>query len=146
MPQLAVIQPGASHPSDPDGHAGRGRPGDGDVDPQLERDLQTLATFIRVYCLHQHGDALKHIVHVKGHDVAKLTGGPLVLCPACADLLAHAFAKRSACPHHPKPACKHCPRHCYHPSYRARIREVMKFSGRHLVLSGRFDLLLHFLF
>jgi hypothetical protein len=46
----------------------------------------------------------------------------------------------------PKPMCKHCPSHCYRPSYRARIREVMKFSGRKMVLSGRLDFLLHLLF
>jgi hypothetical protein len=47
---------------------------------------------------------------------------------------------------HPKPACKHCPAHCYHPTYRARIREVMKFSGRKMLLGGRLDYLFHLLF
>jgi hypothetical protein len=46
----------------------------------------------------------------------------------------------------PKPMCKHCPNHCYHPTYRAKIREVMQFSGRKLLLGGRVDYLLHLLF
>ena len=54
--------------------------------------------------------------------------------------------KRSRCPLDPKPACKHCPVHCYHPTYRQNIREVMRYSGRRLVLSGRLDMLYHLLF
>jgi hypothetical protein len=46
----------------------------------------------------------------------------------------------------PKPACKHCPSHCYHPDYRKRIREVMRYSGRNMVLGGRLDYLYHLLF
>jgi len=47
---------------------------------------------------------------------------------------------------HPKPACKHCPSHCYHPTYRAKIRQVMKFSGKKMLLGGRLDYLIHLLF
>ena len=111
-----------------------------------EKDLITLATFIRLYCLHNHGEEVKHIVRLNTHDLPKMMGGSVVLCPSCANLLAHAFYKRSVCPFDPKPACKHCPRHCYHPSCRAQIREVMKFSGKRLLLSGRLDYLLHLLF
>jgi hypothetical protein len=46
----------------------------------------------------------------------------------------------------PKPACKHCPQHCYAPRYRDEIREVMRYSGRKLVMSGRVDYLVHLLF
>ena len=113
---------------------------------ELDRDLETLATFIRLYCLHNHGDEVKHVVRFGGSGAAGAPGQWTVLCPACAKLLAHAVYKRTRCPLHPKPACKHCPNHCYHPSYRAQIRDVMKFSGRHLVLHGRWDLLLHLLY
>jgi hypothetical protein len=114
---------------------------------KLQRDLETLATFIRVYCLHHHGQEVKHVVRYDdGAGSPDDSGQWTVLCPACAKLLAHALYKRTHCPLHPKPACKHCPSHCYHPSYRAQIREVMKFSGRHLVTHGRWDLLLHLLF
>ena len=118
----------------------------------LHRDLKILATFIRLYCLHRHPDEVRHLVHLpaRGPEEARqlraVLGGPLVLCPACARLVAHAFYKRSHCPLDPKPACKHCPAHCYHPDYRAQIREVMKFSGRYVVMHGRVDLLFHLLF
>ena len=111
-----------------------------------EKDLVTLATFIRLYCLHNHPEQIKHIVRLNTHDLPKLMGGTVVLCPGCAKLLAHAFYKRFVCPFDPKPACKHCTKHCYHPTCRAQIREVMKFSGRQLLLSGRLDYLLHLLF
>lgn len=112
----------------------------------LTRDLKTLARFIDIYCKHKHPDAEKESVSVPGFDLDRLAKPGLTLCADCRKLLAHAFVKRSHCPMHPKPACKHCPSHCYHPRYRAAIREVMKFSGRHLVLTGRIDYLAHLLF
>ena len=113
---------------------------------QLHRDLRTLALFIRVYCKHKHKDAPKQAVVMKTHDVEAITGRRVSLCTECTKLLMHSFVKRTSCPFDPKPACKHCPSHCYHPDYRRRIREVMKYSGRRLVLTGRVDYLYHLLF
>jgi hypothetical protein len=115
-------------------------------DPAIRKDLKTLALFIRVYCKHRHAEADKSPVALKTHDVTAIAGRELVLCESCGKLLAHAFVKRSHCPMDPKPACKHCPSHCYHPEYRAQIREVMRFSGRKMVLGGRLDYLFHLLF
>ena len=115
-------------------------------DVELGRDLRTLVLFIRVYCREKHREEVKRIVKLQTHDVQKIAGQLVVLCPCCTQLLAHALTKRSNCPMRPKPACKHCPCHCYRPNYRAQIRQVMKFSGRHLLLSGRLDYLLHLLF
>jgi hypothetical protein len=115
------------------------------MEKELARDLKTLARFVGVYCKYRHGQAAKGPVRLKTHDVEAIAGRPVLLCSSCAKLLAHAFVKRSNCPLDPKPACKHCPRHCYHPAYRQQIREVMKYSGRRLVLSGRLDYLLHLL-
>jgi hypothetical protein len=115
-------------------------------DAALLKDLRTLALFISIYCDRKHPDSTKEPAFLKTHDVQAIACRPIVLCDECRKLLAHAFVKRSHCPFDPKPACKHCPSHCYHPTYRAQIRQVMKFSGRHLVLSGRLDLLYHLLF
>lgn len=116
------------------------------ADTELKQDLRTLALFIRVYCREKHGEESKRVVHREDHDLRKLAGRPVALCPECAKLLAHSFYKRTNCPMQPKPACKRCPCHCYHPKYRARIREVMRFSSRRLVLDGRLDLLFHLVF
>ena len=83
---------------------------------------------------------------MKTHDVDAIARKPVVLCEECTKLLVHAFTKRTHCPMHPKPACKHCPSHCYHPTYRAKIRQVMKFSGKKMLLGGRLDYLFHLLF
>ena len=93
-----------------------------------EKDIKVLATFIGVYCREKHRSA-------KG-----------VLCAECDELLRYARMKREKCPLDPKPACKHCKIHCYGKSQRAKIREVMSYSGRRLLLRGRLDLLWHYFF
>ena len=113
---------------------------------EVDKDLRTLALFINLYCGCKHGDRQRAEVHLKSHDVRAVAGKTIVLCPECTKLITHAFVKRSHCPMHPKPMCKHCPSHCYHPTYRAQIREVMKFSGRKMLLGGRLDYLFHLLF
>ena len=113
---------------------------------ELEKDLRTLALFIDLYCRYRHAGAEKGPPDLKTHDAEAIAGRARLLCEDCRQVLAHAFVKRSHCPMDPKPACKHCPAHCYHPTYRARIREVMKFSGRKMLLGGRLDYLFHLLF
>jgi hypothetical protein len=117
-----------------------------ELDRHLRKDLRTLALFIRVYCRHRHAQADKKHVSLLTHDLQSICGRDVVLCADCAKLLTHAFVKRTHCPYDPKPACKHCPTHCYHPTYRAKIREVMRFSGRKMLLHGRLDYLFHLLF
>lgn len=112
----------------------------------VRRDLKTLARFIGMYCDGRHRDVPRQSVELKTHDVVGVYGKPLVLCEACRKLLTHAFVKRSHCPMDPKPMCKKCPDHCYAPVYREQIREVMRYSGRKLLLSGRVDYLVHLLF
>ena len=109
----------------------------------LRRDLRTLARFIDDYCKCTHRAAPRRPISLKAYDVQAIYGKPLRLCDDCGRLLVHAFVKRGRCPMNPKPACKRCPQHCYAPAYRARIREVMKVSGRRFVLRGRFDYLIH---
>jgi len=113
---------------------------------EINRDLKTIALFIQLYCKCRHAHAEKAKVELKTHDVNAIARREIVLCEECRKLLAHAFVKRSHCPMHPKPMCKHCPSHCYHPPYRAQIREVMKYSGKALLLRGRLDYLFHLLF
>ncbi|HBA87312.1 MAG TPA: nitrous oxide-stimulated promoter family protein [Geobacter sp.] len=92
------------------------------------KDIKVLATFIAVYCRGKHQSA-------KGE-----------LCPDCAELLRYATMKREKCPLDPKPSCKHCRVHCYGKAQRATIREVMAYSGKHLLLRGRLDLVWHYFF
>lgn len=112
----------------------------------IERDLKTLATFIGLYCKHSHRGSPREKVTLKTHDVTAIAGQEMHLCHECTKLLTHAFIKRSVCPMDPKPQCKHCPNHCYAPKYRDMIRQVMKTSGKRLLLTGRVHYLLHFLY
>ncbi len=110
-------------------------------------DLHLLIKFIEVYCQGHHSEQAEcDLSFLKYVDLKELTNKLPDLCPDCQKLLTHALVKRSTCPMDPKPTCKHCTKHCYHPHYRQQIREVMKYSGKKLVLRGRIDYLIHLLF
>jgi hypothetical protein len=94
--------------------------------PAIQRHASTVARFIEVYCRRKHRTA------------------PGRLCAECRDLLAYARDRLANCPLNPKPKCKDCPVHCYKPSYRAKIKEVMKFSGMYFVRRGRLDWLIRY--
>lgn len=104
------------------------------------KDLRLLARFIACWCHQQHDPAPRQSTETTGELPAHL------LCSECRELLSYAIARRRACPLDPKPACKDCPIHCYKPERRAEIRKIMRFSGRHLILRGRLDLLWHYFF
>ena len=115
-------------------------------DRHMRRDLKTLASFVTMYCDKRHGDREKSPVILKAHDLSSLAGRTVCLCAECTKLLSHAIVKRVHCPLDPKPACKRCPKHCYAPKYRRTIQQVMRYSGREMLLSGRLDYLFHLLF
>jgi hypothetical protein len=85
------------------------------------RGLAVLRRFAEVYCRRHHG-----------------TAGS-ALCADCAQLVAYAQSRLLRCPYDPKPKCKNCPTHCYQPSMRARVKEIMKYSGMYYVRRGRLD-------
>jgi len=100
----------------------------GAVDPQaVDRDMEIIETFTKVYC--------------RCHHTGYSDGA---VCPECRDLLDYARARREKCPYDPKPKCKECPIHCYKPTYRERIRAVMRFSGMYFVKRGRLDWLVKY--
>ena len=109
------------------------------------KDLKVLLQFTAVYC---------RVKHVQDKSIvttgqAELQGLPLSRYPVCSDcreFLLYAFQRRLRCPLEEKPLCKHCPVHCYKPEYRQKVREIMRFSGRHLILRGRLDMLWHYFF
>jgi len=109
------------------------------------KDLKVLALFTAVYCKAKHGgEKLSPVPKEKGLEGLGIERFPL--CSECRDFLAYAFERRIRCPLDPKPSCKHCPVHCYRPGHREKVREIMRFSGKRLILWGRLDLLWHYLF
>jgi len=87
---------------------------------RIKRDKEVLVAFIGTYCRENHD-----------------TGGEL--CSDCNELLEYSLKRTDKCPLEPKPRCKNCHVHCYKPEMRAKIKEVMKFSGIYYMKRGRID-------
>jgi len=74
------------------------------------REEKTLKAMVALYCQAHHESA--------------------ELCPSCRELLAYAIRRLALCPFgEEKPACIHCPIHCYRPEPREAMRAVMRFTG-----------------
>jgi len=88
----------------------------------LARECQLVHAMVRCYCRGLHGQK---------------TG----LCPTCLELDAYADKRLEKCPFgDDKPACVHCPIHCYQATFRERMKEVMRYAGpkmlwRHPILA-----------
>lgn len=107
------------------------------------QDLKVLGLFIAVWCRAHHPGEPRV---PDGPVAALLAAEKHRLCADCHELLAYAMQRRILCPLDPKPTCKHCTIHCYRPGHREQIREIMRFSGKALILRGRLDLLWHYFF
>jgi len=89
---------------------------------RLRREKKTLGVMVRLYCRDHHGAATD-------------------LCGPCGALLAYAQQRVDRCVFAlDKPTCAKCPVHCYKPSMREEIREVMRYAGprmlsRHPILA-----------
>ena len=115
------------------------------LDKKDRKDLRVLVTFTAVYCRHHH-DAETDGVDIGSESCEPLATGQYQVCAECREFLSYAIARRINCPLDPKPVCKHCPVHCYKPDYRQQVKDIMRFSGKYLLLRGRLDLLWHYFF
>ena len=80
-----------------------------------QREKEMVSQMIALYCRKHHGGK----------------GG---LCPQCRALEEYARARSDKCPFmESKTFCSNCKVHCYKPQMRAKIREVMRFSGPRMV-------------
>ncbi len=115
------------------------------LDDKKNTDIKVLGNFISIFCRENHSLEAKVIFSIKDARLRQvLDDKDLALCLDCSKLLNHGITKLLLCPYDPKPMCKKCTTHCYAPSYRKKIREVMKFSGLYLVKHGRVDLMAHY--
>ena len=106
-----------------------------------KKDIRLLGKFTEVYCSGRHGDAARAMV-----PLPEGLGGRS-LCPECAAFLEYAVTKRIKCPlEAEKPTCKHCRIHCYDQPRREKVREIMGYAGRKLMMKGRLDYLWHYFF
>lgn len=106
-----------------------------------KKDIRLIGKFVEVYCAGKHRDAKRSPVTLP----AGL--GERSLCPECASFLEYAVTKRLKCPLEAgKPDCKHCRIHCYDRPRREKVREIMSYAGRRLMLRGRLDYVWHYFF
>ncbi|MCL2761246.1 MAG: nitrous oxide-stimulated promoter family protein [Desulfuromonadales bacterium] len=108
------------------------------------KDLNTLAKFIEIYCNSKHQNFNLKSVN-KADKLHIDLKSEYHLCPDCIELLNYSADKRIKCPLTPKPPCNKCNVRCYSDSYREKIREIMKYSGKKMILKGRFDYILRYL-
>jgi len=106
-------------------------------------DIKTLIKFVGIYCKENHNGE-KKTFHFKLLDIKEIEKKEVSLCPECTRLLTYGLTMRLRCPHEVKPMCKKCETQCYHGEYKAKIREVMKFSGMYMIKHGRVDMLYHY--
>ena len=109
------------------------------------KDFRVLAQFTAVFC-HVHHEGPRSPLPASDLTEQGLDLSRDPLCERCRDFLAYAIERRQRCPLDPKPSCKHCDIHCYRAGHREQVREIMRFSGKHLMLRGRIDLLWHYFF
>jgi hypothetical protein len=104
------------------------------VNENVDMDIKVLSMFIQIYCEKKHGSEKKF----QWEPSAKLSEKGLLLkphlCRDCIDLMDYSANRRKLCPLDPKPTCRNCEIHCYQGDYRDRIREVMRFSGKHFLV------------
>ena len=116
------------------------------LDSKKVKDITVLGEFISIFCRENHNLEKKETFVFKDERLSlAFDRKDLLLCEGCRKLLNHGIGKLLLCPYNPKPMCKKCETHCYAPSYRENIREVMKFSGMYLIKHGRIDLMLHYM-
>lgn len=108
---------------------------------QQKSDIKLIGKFVEVYCVGKHGDAVRSPFALP-EDL-----GQRKICTECADFMEYAVTKRIKCPlEAEKPSCKHCRIHCYAKEQRDKVREIMAYSGRKLMLRGRLDYVWHYFF
>ena len=111
------------------------------INRQQKSDIRLLGKFVQVYCAGKHGAIVREPFALPGGL------GQRSLCPDCADFLRYAVARRMKCPlEEEKPTCKRCRIHCYARPQREKVREIMGYAGRRLIMRGRLDYLFHYLF
>ncbi|MCI7444138.1 MAG: nitrous oxide-stimulated promoter family protein [Clostridium sp.] len=81
-----------------------------------ENEKKVVNLMIKIYC--------------KGHN-----HGREIPCSECKKLIEYAELRTNLCPFmENKTFCSNCKVHCYKPDMREKIKEVMKYSGRRMLL------------
>lgn len=97
------------------------------IENKREKEKRIISLMISLYCHKKHGTTNE-------------------LCDKCKALRDYAFMRSDKCPHmESKTFCSNCKTHCYKPSMRQSIREVMRFSGPRMIFYHPIILFKHIL-
>lgn len=92
---------------------------------KIEEEKKIVGLMIKIYC--------------KGHNHVK--NG---MCEDCQDLLSYSNKRVDLCPFMEiKTFCENCEIHCYKEDMRARIKEVMRYSGPRMIFYHPFLAISH---
>lgn len=93
---------------------------------RINKEKNTIESMIKIYCNKKHG-------RKKGE-----------LCDECNELLVYSHKRLDFCKFgEEKKFCSKCPIHCYKKDMKARIKDVMKFSGPRLLLHDPIAVIKH---
>lgn len=108
---------------------------------EMKKDIQLIGKFVEVYCSGKHPEMEKSSFMLPENT------GRRRICAECARFMSYAVERRLKCPlEAEKPSCKKCRIHCYAGEQRAKVKEIMAYSGRRLMMRGRVDYLWHYFF
>lgn len=106
---------------------------------QQKKDIRLIGKFVEVYC------SGKHEMVERNTFMLPAGLGQRMVCSECATFMEYAVSKRLKCPlEAEKPSCKHCRIHCYGKEQREKVRQIMAYSGRRLMMRGRLDYVWHY--
>ncbi len=95
---------------------------------RLMREEETIRVMIGIYCHGNHGTKSQ-------------------LCPDCVELMSYAKARLAKCPFKKaKTTCAKCPVHCYKPTMRDRVKDVMRYAGPRMTTRHPILALFHFIY
>lgn len=87
-----------------------------------KRENKLVEQMIKIYCNGNHRNRQVYINGIK-------------LCKSCHDLREYAFYKVEKCiMGDDKEFCSSCKIHCYSKEYKEKIKKVMKYSGRRMII------------
>jgi len=108
---------------------------------EMKKDIRLIGKFVEVYCSGKHPEMEKSPLMLPENL------GRRRICSECASFMNYAVERRLKCPlEAEKPSCKKCRIHCYAGEQRAKVKEIMAYSGRRLMMRGRVDYVWHYYF
>jgi len=93
----------------------------------MQRESATVTAMVRIYCRDQHKLSIDD-------------------CESCDELHRYAQERLDRCPFgEGKTTCKNCPVHCYKPSMKEEVRQVMRYAGPRMILRHPILTIYHFI-